>query len=315
MTYWWSSLVNKVLSKTTNEVRIVEVGPRDGLQNEQAQIPTQMKIRFIQSLIDSGVKRIELSSFVSPKAVPQMSDVLDIYKEFKSQQSLLDLICLVPNQKGMELAQKSQVNSIALFTSTSDLFNKKNINMSVDDSLLVIEKLINQAKQDEMRTRGYISTVFGCPYAGQTSVDRLIKMIEQFLKWGVDEVPLGDTIGVARPSQVQKILERVKTEFGTEKIALHFHDTRGLALVNISTAYDLGYRCFDSSAGGLGGCPYAKGATGNVATEEVIRFFEDKGIETGIDLKSVVESSTEIFDFLQKKSSSKMRNAFIANGY
>jgi hydroxymethylglutaryl-CoA lyase len=298
-----------------NALKLVEVAPRDGLQNEKTFIKTDLKHQFVLDLIAAGFQHIEVTSFVHPKAVPQMSDAKILFEKVKTLKSKVDLICLVPNEKGLENANQTGVNSMAFFTSTSETFNRKNVNMSLKESREQISEMVQSIDLNKVRTRGYVSTVFGCPYEKETSIDILLETIDFLLKLGIHEIPLGDTIGVATPAQVEKIVKRVDKEFGLDKIAMHFHDTRGFGCLNSYIAYQLGIRTFDSSASGLGGCPYAKGATGNTASEELVRMFEGMGISTGVDIKKLIASTEPILKTLNTVSTSKFQNAFIKNGY
>ena len=218
----------------------------------------------------------------------------------------------MPNLKGLEFAKNSGVKEIAVFTATSEEFNKKNINSSVEESLTKISDVIKEAQKDGIKVRGYISTVFGCPYEGKTSTKVLVEILKTLFDLGVYECSLGDTIGVANPAQVQNIIELLDKEFDLNKIAMHFHDTKGHALANILKSYDLGIRAFDSSAGGLGGCPYALGATGNVATEDLVYMFESMGIKTGVDMNKLILASEKVLKFLNKTSPSKFHQSYLS---
>lgn len=296
-------------------VKIIEVGPRDGLQNEKVILDLETKVQFILDLIQAGCRNVELTSFVRADRIPQMQDAGECYsrvkQELADQFQKLSLPCLVPNLKGYENSQKVGVREIALFTATSEEFNKKNINATIDESLERFDVVMTKANEDQVKVRGYISTVFGCPYQGETSLDILLRLCEHLLKCGVYEISLGDTIGVAQPQQVAKILEKIKQNFGTDEFALHFHDTKGRALANIYAAYQLGFKAFDSSAGGLGGCPYAKGATGNVATEDLVEFFGSMGVATGIDNKLLALASEKVFKKLNRASESKIHRLLL----
>ncbi len=294
--------------KYGKSVRIVEVGPRDGLQNEKTMVPTFLKISFVQRLVDAGLPLVEAASFVRPNIIPQMSDALDV---LGALENLKSLTALVPNLKGLEKALDVGLCEVAVFTAVSETFNKKNINTSVAGSLEKLGPVIDMAKQNNLRVRGYISTVFGCPYEGETSQDILKYLLQQFYDRGVYECVLGDTIGAANPLQVQSLVEWLDKNFNLKRVAMHFHDTKGMALANIFAAFQGGVTTFDSSAGGLGGCPYAPGASGNVATEDVVSLFESMGIETGVDLNKVAIASKEILTFLGKSSLSKAHHFLI----
>lgn len=286
------------------KVKVVEVGPRDGLQNEPTPVPTSEKLIFIKSLIEAGVRNLEVTSFVRPDRVPQMSDASRLYqeliRELGDQASELDLCCLVPNLKGMEKALECNVDSIALFAATSETFSQKNINCTIEESKNRLAEVAKVAREKKIRIRGYVSTAFGCPYEGETSVVKLAELCQFFIDQGASELSIGDTIGVAHPLQVFQIVTELAKTIPLTQLAMHFHNTRKLALANIVAALEAGVEVFDSSAGGLGGCPYAPGASGNVATEELLNLFAAMGIETGIDLKGVSEASQKVKAFLQK---------------
>lgn len=297
-----------------NNVKIVEVGPRDGLQNEKTIVPTQTKIQFIKMLIEAGLSSLEVTSFVKASKIPQMQDAEEVFKgviDFchanKAQAS-----CLVPNLVGLHKAIDLGVSDIAIFTATSNTFNQKNINATVDESLIRLQEVCEYIKNhhSEINIRGYVSTVFGCPYEGNISVEANLRLIDSLFKMGVYEVSLGDTIGVANPKQVKDLVSQVKKNFDLSKIAMHFHDTEGVALLNIHTSYEEGIRIFDSSAAGLGGCPYAKGATGNVATDDVVNLFSKIGVNTGIDAMKLHQASKYILSEINRSSASKFFNAF-----
>jgi hydroxymethylglutaryl-CoA lyase len=296
------------------KVQIVEVGPRDGLQNEKAILDTEIKKEYISKLAQAGLKNIEVTSFVSPKAIPQMADAAKLYPEVAASMSGVELPCLVPNIKGYEAALAAGVKTIALFTATSEAFTKKNINATLEDSFKRMEEVANRAKTDGIRLRGYISTAYGCPYAGEMKVDALKKVLDKLFKLGAYEVSIGDTIGVANPKQVDEFFVDMLQHFDRDKLAMHFHDTRGLALANIMVSLQHGITTYDASSGGLGGCPYARGATGNVATEDVVNLFHSMGIETGIDMKKLVDASSYILEKLEKDSPSKFYNSFKSSG-
>lgn len=304
-----------MFNKLPKKVRIVEVGPRDGLQNEKTIVSLEDKVKYIELLSAAGLKDIEAMSFVRADKIPQMSDGKSLYKTLV-QNSLLKnthLISLVPNKKGMEDAISVGVKDIAVFTATSNTFNQKNINATIDESLVRIAEVCKMARDNNIRVRGYISTVFGCPYEGQTSVDQFIKVAKTLRDFGVYEVSVGDTIGVANPLQIKNFLEIVLKEFKAEFLAMHLHDTRGLATSNIIASLDFGISNFDSSSGGLGGCPYAVGASGNVATEDIVNLFHSMGIETGVDIEKLAVASQFILQSVGRKSESRFLNAFLGS--
>lgn len=297
-------------------IRIVEVGPRDGLQNEKSILATEDKFQFISALAGSGLKSIEVTSFVKAPAIPQMADAIELFSKVKNElsDSGASFPCLVPNLKGYETAKKLGVKEIALFTATSDSFTKKNINASVDESFERMREVVEEAKKDKIMVRGYVSTAFGCPYEGTMDVKKLISVTKRLFELGVYEVSVGDTIGVAIPMQVRSYIRALKSEFPIGKLAMHFHDTRGMALTNIYVSLEEGITTFDSSAGGLGGCPYAKGATGNVATEDVWYLLQSQGLDTGIDIAKLAEASRFILGKLGRQTESKFLKAYFNTG-
>ena len=307
---------NNFLNHLPRKVRLVEVGPRDGLQNEKTIISLEDKFKFIKNLSAAGLHEIEATSFVRAEKIPQMSDGNELFIKLSNDPELKKnkLISLVPNAKGMETAIASGVQDIAIFTSTSNSFNLKNINATIDDSLVRISEVVNLAKANNIKVRGYISTVFGCPYEGKTSLIELKRIAKTLIEFGIYEISLGDTIGIANPLQVKTILTELENEFDLNKFALHFHDTRGMAVANVLTALELGMTNFDSSAAGLGGCPYAVGASGNVATEDLVFLFHSMGIETGVDLNKLAAASVEILSKLNRESPSKYLKAYLGSG-
>lgn len=294
-------------------IHITEVGPRDGLQNEKTVLSTKDKIEFILMLEEAGLKSIEATSFVRPERIPQMGDASDLFEGLKAlSKSKAQHPCLVPNLKGLEKAMEVGVKEIALFTATSEQFNKKNINASIDESFTRMEEVAKMATDNGLKIRGYVSTVFGCPYEGNTSVEKLIDVTNRLKDLGAYEISLGDTIGVGTPKQVKNIIEALDKKFELDLLSMHFHDTRGMALSNVLTSLESGITRFDASAGGLGGCPYAKGATGNVATEDVVYLCESLGIKTGVNMEKLAMASEFILSKLGHASSSKFLTAYLA---
>jgi hydroxymethylglutaryl-CoA lyase len=289
------------------KVKIVEVGPRDGLQNEKAIISLEDKLHYISLLVDAGLNTIETTSFVRSDKIPQMSDARDLFTQVKklAKFNQLNFPCLVPNLKGYELAKEVGVSEIALFSATSDDFTQKNINCTVEESFQRMQFVAKLAQKDNVKIRGYISTAFGCPYAGKTSSQQLVKIVEKFLKLGVYEISIGDTIGVATPKQVFDYLKDIFRVAKPNQIAMHFHDTYGMGITNILTSLESGVSTFDSSSGGLGGCPYARGATGNIATEDVLYLLNSLGVSTGVDMEKLKKASTFILNKVNKKTPSK----------
>lgn len=310
-------MLSNNLKNLPKKVRIVEVGPRDGLQNEKTIVSLNDKFDFIKNLNAAGLNVIEATSFVSPLKIPQMSDGVELFELLKKEPGLAGahLISLVPNMKGMQTALKLGVKDIAIFTSTSNTFNLKNINASIDESLARMAEVMEVARGEKIRTRGYISTVFGCPYEGKTSLLELKRIAHKLQDFGVYEISLGDTIGIANPKQVSEVIEFLAHDFPLDFFSMHFHDTRGMAVANVLTSLEMGITSFDSSAAGLGGCPYALGASGNVATEDLYFLFHSMGIETGIDIVKLALASKLILAKLNRESPSKYLRAYQSLGY
>ncbi|HKO58881.1 MAG TPA: hydroxymethylglutaryl-CoA lyase [Thermoanaerobaculia bacterium] len=282
---------------TVDTVKVVEVGPRDGLQNEKVTIPSQAKIDYITALGDAGLRVIEAGAFVSPKWVPQMADSAEVFRNIPKDPGV-EYPVLVPNLKGLERAIDAGVRSIAIFTAASDTFNRRNINMSIDESFENYAPVAHRALADGMRIRGYVSTAFGCPYEGDVPPEKVLEVVARLLDLGCYEVSVGDTIGVGTPMQVQGVIGMLLQVVPSSRLAMHFHDTRGTALANTLAALELGIATFDASSGGLGGCPYAPGASGNLATEDLIYMLDAMGIETGVSLDRLVQASAIIAPFL-----------------
>jgi len=292
-------------------IRIIEVGPRDGLQNEKAPIPTPMKLTFIQDLLNAGILEIEATSFVSPKWVPQLGDAVDLWPSLPRGGTYS---ALIPNQKGLDRAVSVGVDRIAVFTATSDSFTKNNINMTVEESLNAFSEVIGSFRTVYPTgwVRGYVSTAFECPYEGRVDPRRTVAIAQRLEALGVDEVSIGDTIGVAGPIEVKNLTRLMEDAVPIEKIAYHFHDTHGTAIANVAQALELGIKSFDSSAGGLGGCPYAPGAGGNLATEDLVYFLQRSGIPTPIDLYQLARASLEILKTLGREPLAKSQLAALA---
>ncbi len=269
-----------------NFVRVVEVGARDGLQNEPEIVPTADKVRFIELLADAGLRDIEVSSFVSPKRVPQLADAAEVFAALKPRPNVR-YSALVPNSKGLERALASNVKAIALFTAASETFTQKNIGMSIAESLQTFRELMPEAKAANLWVRAYVSMAFHCPYEGKIAPSQVVPIVQELLALGVDEISLGDTIGHAVPAEVAELSNALTGILPLAQFAYHFHDTHKTALANVEQALSDGVRIFDSSAGGLGGCPFAPGASGNLATEELLALFHTRGYETGVNLEKV----------------------------
>ncbi len=285
-------------------VKIIEVGPRDGLQNESDVISTGDKLCFIEKLVAGGLKNIEVTSFVHPEKVPQLKDAKEVIAGLKHHPGLI-YSALVPNMKGLERAIESGIKRIAVFTAASETFTKKNINMTIKESLATFKLILDTAKKNNISARGYISTCFVCPYEGEIAKEKVLDITKTLLDIGVDEVSLGDTIGAASPKDVFETVGHVLETIPKEKISLHFHDTYGTALANVVAGLELGISTFDSSAGGLGGCPYAPGASGNLATEDLLYLLNRMNIETGVNLGKIAEASNFMQSILKRKLPSK----------
>ena len=287
------------------------MGPRDGLQNEAGIVPTADKIHYIDLLSRSGLAVIETTSFVRPSAIPQLTDAEDVMAGIERRAGVTYL-CLVPNARGFARAQAAGVRSIAVFTAASESFTARNINMTIDESLATFRGVVKDARDDGMWVRGYVSTAFGCPYEGPVPVENVVRVAEALADMGIDEISIGDTIGVATPNQVVDVAGALQTRMPVERLAMHFHDTRGTALANVVAALQMNVAIFDSSSGGLGGCPYAPGATGNLATEDVLYMLHGMGIATGVDLDKVRDASRFIAGALQRDPSSRAYRALEA---
>ena len=293
------------------KVRIVEVGPRDGLQNEARRVPTEVKIELIHRLADAGLPSVEVTAFVSPKWVPQMADNAQVLAGMRRRPGVAYPV-LVPNLKGFEAALAAGAREIAVFGAASETFSRKNINCSIAQSLERFAPVVKAARASKMRVRGYISCVAGCPYEGEVKPQAVAAVAEKLYKMGCYEISLGDTIGVGTPGRIRAVIETVAKRVPIGKLAGHYHDTYGQALANIYASLEAGVKTFDSSVAGLGGCPYAKGATGNVATEDVVYMFDGLGIETGVDLMKVLRTGQFICRALGREPSSKVARAMAA---
>jgi len=286
-------------------VRVVEVGPRDGLQNEPGIVPSAVKIEFIERLAASGLSTVEATSFVSPGWIPQLADAAEVFTGLKRRPGV-SYPALVPNLKGLERALAAGVEDIAVFTAASETFNRKNINASIAESLARIEAVAGPAQAQGLRVRGYVSCVLGCPYEGKIAGERVVEVARALLDLGCYEVSLGDTIGIGTPLAARHLLESVAAACGMDRLAVHFHDTRGQALANIYACLEAGVGVVDASVAGLGGCPYARGASGNVATEDLVYLLQGLDIETGIDLPSLVAAGHYICGELGREPGSRL---------
>ena len=294
-----------------NKVNIVEVGPRDGLQNEKEIIPAEVKIELVNRLTDAGFANIEAASFVSPKWVPQMATSAEVMEKIRRKPGVIYSV-LTPNMKGFEAALAAKAGEVVIFGAASEAFSQKNINCSIAESIERFRDVAQAAKRHNIRLRGSISCAFGCPYQGEVPADSAADVARRLRELGCDEIDIADTIGVATPKKVQAVFERVVKEFPVERLSGHFHDTYGQALANIYASMEVGISIFHSSVAGLGGCPYAKGATGNVSTEDVLYMMNGLGIETGIDLGKVVDAGQFISQHLGHKAASRTGNAIAA---
>ncbi len=296
------------MSPYPQRVRIVEVGARDGLQNEKTILPAAAKVELIDRLSDTGLDTIEATSFVSPKWVPQLADAADVYTAIKKKPGLRYPV-LVPNLQGYERARAVGVTDIAVFTAASEAFNRKNINASIDESIERFLPVMERARADGVSVRGYVSTVLGCPYQGDVPVADVVRVARRLHDLGCYEVSLGDTIGIGTPAKARAMLAAVAAEVPMAALAVHFHDTRGQALANILACLELGVAVVDSSVSGAGGCPYAHGATGNVASEDVVYMLHGMGIATGVDLDKLIQAGRWLSTQLARDNGSKVGKA------
>lgn len=294
-----------------SRVKIVEVGPRDGLQNEKETIPAEVKIELVNRLSNAGFVNIEAASFVSPKWVPQMATSTEVMAGIKRQQGVI-YSALTPNMKGFESALLASADEVVIFSSASEAFAQKNINCSIKESIERFRDVAEAAQQNQIRLRGSISCSFGCPYQGEVTPEQVADVVKMMRDLGCDEIDIADTIGVGTARHVQTVMQRVAQEYPLAQLSGHFHDTYGQALANIYASMEVGIHIFHSSVAGLGGCPYAKGATGNVATEDVLFMMQGLGIHTGIDLNAVVDAGQFISQHLGRKAVSRAGNALAA---
>jgi hydroxymethylglutaryl-CoA lyase len=296
--------------KLPAEVTIYEVGPRDGLQNEARNVPTADKIRFIDALVAAGIRAIEITSFVSPKWIPQLADAAEVARGVQRPPGVR-MSALVPNRRGLDTALASGMKEVAVFLSASETHNKKNVNKTIADTLAAFDDVVPAALAAKVPVRAYVSTVFGCPYEGDVDPEKAVELVGRLRDMGVYQVSLGDTIGVANPAQTEDVLGRVLAKHPAEVIAVHFHDTQGTALANCLVALQMGITTIDAAAGGLGGCPYAPGASGNLATEDVVAMLHAMGVKTGIDLDKLTEASRTASTFVGHELPSKYLKAHL----
>jgi hydroxymethylglutaryl-CoA lyase len=295
------------------EVSIYEVGPRDGLQNEKAVLPTERKLELIEGTVDAGVKRVEITSFVDPRWIPALADHQEVATRVKRKDDVA-YSALVPNMRGLDGASRAGMREVAVFMAATETHNRKNINRSTEDALKTYRVVVDEARARGMRVRGYVSCVYGCPYEGAVPLANVERVAVGLLELGIYELSLGDTIGVGTPRQVEYVLRGLMAGgIGLDRLAVHFHDTRGTALANITVALQLGVRTVDSAVGGLGGCPYAPGASGNVATEDVVYMLQGMGIQTGVDLDKLVAISARLGGQLGRELPSKYLKAHLGH--
>jgi hydroxymethylglutaryl-CoA lyase len=297
---------------TSNHVRIVEVGPRDGLQNEKAMLAAAVKIELIDRLSATGLTTIEATSFVSPKWVPQLADAAEVFRGIRKASGVVYPV-LVPNLQGYERAREVGATEVAVFTAASEAFNRKNINASIDESIERFVPVMERARADGIAVRGYVSTVLGCPYQGEVPVADVVRVARRLHELGCREISLGDTIGVGTPAKARDMLRAVASEVPMSALAVHFHDTYGQALANILSCLEEGVRVVDSAVSGTGGCPYAKGATGNVASEDVVYMLHGMGMTTGVELDKLVETGAWLASQLGKETASRVTRARTAS--
>lgn len=297
-----------MFAQLSGPVTVYEVSPRDGLQNEPNILPLEAKRRLIDALVAAGLRHIEVSSFVSPRWVPQLADAVELVQSLAPAPGVT-FSALCPNATGLERAKLAGLKEIAIFLSASESHNQRNTNKSIQRSLEVFEELIPAARDLGMRVRAYISTVWGCPYEGDVDPRRALEIARELVRWGVYQVSLGDTIGVGTPLQTQRICELFLAELAQEQLALHFHDTRGTALSNVLVGLEMGIRTFDASVAGLGGCPYAPGASGNLATEDLVYLLHGMGLETGVDLPALVAAGQLAEQVVGRKLPGKVHQA------
>ncbi len=296
------------MTDTPTAVRIVEVGPRDGLQNEKTIIPAATKIELIDRLSRTGLRTIEATSFVSPKWIPQLADAAEVFSGIERRPGIRYPV-LVPNEKGYERAREVGADEVAVFTAASEAFNQRNINASIDESIDRFRPVLERAAAEGVHVRGYVSTVLGCPYQGEVAVAEVVRVARRLHDLGCCEISLGDTIGIGTPAKARAMFRAVAAEVPANALAIHFHDTRGQALANILACLEEGASVVDSAVSGTGGCPYANGATGNVASEDVVYMLEGMGIATGVDLPALVETGLWLSEQLGRETSSKVARA------
>ncbi len=299
-----------IKERLPRQVTVYEVGPRDGLQNEARMISTADKIAFVNALSATGLRYIEITSFVNPKWIPQLADAVDVARGVERSGGVV-YSALVPNRKGLDAALAGGMKEIAVFMSASETHNKKNVNKTIAETLAAFEEVVEPACAAGLRVRAYLSTSFGCPYEGHVDPRRVVELTRKLRELGVYQVSISDTIGAANPAQVEEVLEMVLAEVPLEQVAVHFHDTRGTALANVVAALSLGISTVDAATGGLGGCPYAPGASGNLATDDLVAMLHSMGIETGVDLDKIIACSQQIAALVGHELPSKYLKAHL----
>ncbi len=296
-----------------DEVSIYEVGPRDGLQNEKVILPTDRKLELIEGAVEAGIRRVEITSFVNPRWIPALADHMEVAARVRRKPGVA-YSALVPNMRGLDGATRSGMQEVAVFMAATDTHNRKNINRSTEDALRTYRAVVGEAKTRGMKVRGYVSCVYGCPYEGAVELDKVRRVAEALLEMGVYELSLGDTIGVGTPRQIEYVLlGLLDAGVSLDQLAVHFHDTRGTALANIVVALQHGIKTIDCAVGGLGGCPYAPGASGNVSTEDVVYMLQGMGVKTGVDLDKLVSVSVKLGPQLGRELPSKYLKAHLGH--
>mgnify|MGYP002619755936 CR=1 FL=1 len=308
-----SKHVRHLFSAVPDEVSIYEVGPRDGLQNEKQILPSDRKLELIEGMVDAGIRRVEITSFVNPRWVPALADHEEIARRVKRKPGV-HYSALVPNMRGLDGATRAGMQEVAVFMAATQTHNKKNINKSTEEALRTYRGVVGEARSRGMQVRGYVSCVYGCPYEGAVSLDQVLRVATELLDMGIYELSLGDTIGVGTPRQIEYILlGLLDAGISLDQLAVHFHDTRGTALANVTVALQHGVRTIDCAIGGLGGCPYAPGASGNVATEDVVYMLHGMGVKTGVDLDKLVGISARLGAQLARELPSKFLKAHLGH--
>jgi hydroxymethylglutaryl-CoA lyase len=297
-----------IYSSLPDRVRLMEVGPRDGLQNEKVVVDTRSKIAFLADLVDAGLQRIEATAFVNPRWIPPLADHVEVARATRLAPlaGRASFAALTPNVKGYEGARSAGIDEVAIFLAATESHNKKNINASTAEALARYVEVTDRANSDHVPVRGYVSCAMGCPYEGAVPVNAVVEVARRLLDMGCYEVSIGDTIGAGNPKMTVELVSALRDEVGLDRVALHLHDTRGTALANIAVALELGVRSFDAAAGGLGGCPYAPGASGNVATEDLVAMLHGMGIETGVDLHRLARASVRLEHVLGRQGPSRV---------